>query len=214
MKGSVEKIRRLVKLSEDDVLELKDWFDMIAKTPSKERPYALETFFEEFGFIASMMKPTPCEYYEAEEGHLMVTLMSTVTNFMHALEQKNLRTADYYRKLWNFIARNPRFPTKPHKVMALWLCAMMGDFPYVRIDRSKALSMDEEAFCRVQEQIGKHALYEMERILDMQFSQNVQQASLLVQRMDALPDYESRCVFMTKLLDRALRRDLHGLAFF
>ena len=79
-------------------------------------------------------------------------------------------------------------------------CAIDKRLPYFKLDRDRVLSMENEEYQDVCKQIGDDTFAKLEFILNGDFDQKTEQASLVVQMMDKMPDYTQRCVFLTRII--------------
>lgn len=201
MTNANEKMNYLISNAKANVNLAAVCFQLIKAAPADERPKLLAGFF-----VGYKSTPTtgdlklPVTISEEEERKYMLRYGRLVDTHMEELQKQNLSESDFYAQLWAFICESPVLPNEKARIIALFDCAIDKRLPYFKLDRDCVLSMENEQYQEVCKQIGDDTFAKLDFILNGDFDQKTEQASLVVQMMDQMPDYTQRCVFVTRII--------------
>ena len=201
MTSASEKINYLISHAKANANLAAVCFQMIKSSPADEQPRMLEEFF-----VGYKSTPTtgdlklPKTISDEEERTYMMRYGKLVDTHMEELQKQNLPEKDFYTQLWAFICESPVLPNEKARIIALFDCAIDKRLPYFKLDRDCVLSMENEQYQEVCRQIGDDTFAKLDFILNGDFDQKTEQASLVVQMMDQMPDYTQRCVFVTRII--------------
>lgn len=216
MTRNEQKIHDLCSTAAADINLCRVAYSVIENAPEKERPALLEAFI-----IAYQSTPTDCslelpKFMSCEQKMQLIKQYGRQINqYMMKLQEMNLPECDFYGRLWEYISTNACLPTLEARVIGLFKCAIDENLPYYAINRSEALSMDQETYEAHIASIGEEKLRRMEYILNADFDQKTQQASLTLKMMESCGSFEERTVFLTRVFDcfqaKVLRERLKGI---
>ena len=201
MTNASEKMNYLISNAKANVNLAAVCFQLIKSAPVDEHPKLLEEFF-----VGYKSTPTtgelklPRTISDEEERKYMMRYGKLVDTHMEELQKQNLSEKDFYTQLWAFICESPVLPNEKARIIALFDCAIDKRLPYFKLDRDRVLSMENEEYQEICKQIGDDTFAKLEFILNGDFDQKTEQASLVVQMMDNMPDYTQRCVFLTRII--------------
>ena len=139
----------------------------------------------------------PTAFSREEERRLLLLYGKKVDAFMEGLQGQGVSEQEFYAKLWEYIETSPVLPNDKVRVIALYNCAVDKRIPYYQIDRRQALFMENEEYQAVKGSIGHKILGKMEYILNADFTQKTERASLLLQMLEELTDDKEKCVFLS-----------------
>lgn len=201
MTNTSEKMNYLISNAKANVQLAAACFHLIKSSPADEQPKLLEGFF-----VGYKSTPTTGEFElprtisDEEERKYMMRYGKLVDTHMEELQKQNLPEKDFYTQLWTFISESSVLPNEKARIIALFDCAIDKRLPYFKLDRDRALSMENEEYQKVCKEIGDDTFAKLEFILNGDFDQKTEQASLVVQMMDKMQDYTKRCVFLTRII--------------
>lgn len=201
-----EKMNYLISHAKADVNLAAVCFQMIKNAPDAAQAGMLEEFF-----IGYKSMPTtgelklPITISKEEERKYMLRYGNLVDTHMEDLQKQNLPEKEFYTQLWTFICESPILPNEKARIFALFNCAIDKRLPYFMIDRENVLSMDNEEYQEVCKQLGDNLFSKLEYILHADFEQKTEQASLVVQMLDNITDYNQRCVFVSRIISHYMR---------
>lgn len=219
MTKASEQIRTLISQAKADVQLAAACFPLIAFAPKEEQPHLLKEFllgYKTLPTTGELKLPKAISDDEEQRGILRYRLFVSLR--LQELAKADLDEEEFYAQLWDFLLNSPLFPNAKARIVALFNCALDRRLPYYKLDRDQALSMTDEEYAEACDRIGDDVFARMDYILDTDFDQRTEQASLIMQMMDELPDYDSRCIFMSRIishyslrfhmmsLDRAIER--------
>ena len=201
MTSASEKMNYIIAHAKANVNLAAVCFQFMKSASPDERPQLMEEFF-----VGYKSTPTngelliPQTISDDEEHKYMLHYGSIVDAYMMELQDQHPSEKDFYTDLWNYISKSPILPNDKARVVALFNCAIDKRLPYFKLDYEQVLSMENEEYKAVADQIGESTFSKMEYILNAEFEQKTEQASLIVQMMDGIKDYRQRCVFMARLV--------------
>lgn len=109
----------------------------------------------------------------------------------------NLPADVFYKKIWDLIISNKICKSKYEKALATFLFVDDDFIPYIPV--GTGISMEDEQFSSIVESFDTNLLRQTEFILNMQYDQKTQQASLLVERLQTL-NFEEQSVYLSCIL--------------
>lgn len=176
-------------------------FNEIKKAPAEEQPRLAEDFFILYKSAFSFGKiKLPTLVSSSEDKKYTLKYHDLVDSRMMELQNQELSDREFYTRLWSFLRDDPVFPNEKARIVAMFICASDQRMPYFKLDKDQMLSMDKEEYAAAMKDLGEHLLAKLEYILRADFDQNTEQASLIVQMMDQVPDHKLRCVLMSRVL--------------
>lgn len=201
MTRNEEKIKELCSTASADVHLCRVAYTVIDNAPEEEKASLLEAFI--IGYKStptdhSLVLPRFMDIMECER--IRHKYGRQVDKRMMALQNMELSEKEFYDKLWRYISTTQFLPNFEARVVALFNCAIDKRLPYFTIDRSSALTMEQEEYETLLASIGEKNLGRMEYILQADFHQKSEQASLIVKMMDSLESFEERTVFLARLI--------------
>lgn len=201
MTNACEKMNYLISNAVANVNLVAVCYQLIKTAPVDEQPELLEYFFVGYKSIPTTEElKLPKTISGEDERKYMLHYGKLVDIHMEELQKQNLFEKDFYSQLWAFIFESPVFPNEKARIIALFDCAIDKRLPYFKLDRDRALSMENEEYRKICAQIGDDMFAKLGFILNANFDQKTEQASLVVQMMDKMPDYIQRCVFLTRVI--------------
>lgn len=201
MTNTSEKMNTLISLAKADVQLVAACYPLIAEAPESEKAELLKEFI-----LGYKTTPTTGELKlpklisDMEEQRGMLRYGPFTDNMIKMLQKADLSEEEFYEQLWFYLQSSPLLPDTKARIIALFDCAIDQHLPYYKLDRDLALSMENAEYREVCSQIGDDVFAKMKYILDADFDQKTEQASLIVRMMDTLPDFTSRSVFMSRLI--------------
>lgn len=201
MMNTSEQLAHLIGQAKADVQLAAAGFSMISSAPTDEQPQLLKEFI-----VGYKTAPSSCELKlpqlisDDEERHGMLRYGWSNDSMLQILQKADLSEDDFYAQLWDYLKNSPVFPDTKMRIVALFYYSIDHRLPYYKLDRDQALTMENAEYRDACRRIGDDVLGRMEYILDADFDQKTEQASLIVRMMDELPDHVSRCVFMSRII--------------
>lgn len=211
MTRNEEKIKELCSSASADINLCRVAYTVIDNAPEEEKAALLEAFI-----IGYRNTPTdhsldlPRFMNDKQKDLMLKKYGRQVDKRMMALQDMELPEKDFYDKLWRYLSTTPFLPTIEARVIGLYNCVIDKRLPYYAINRSAALSMDQENFEALIASIGEKNLSRMEFILNTDFDQKTEQASLIVAMMDSLKTFEERTVFLARVIAH-YKAELHRM---
>lgn len=201
MKSNEEKIKELCSAAEADIRLCWVVYTIIDKAPEVEKAALLESFI--IGY-----KNTPSDHSlelphfmsNKQKNNLLKRYGRQVDKRMVTIQNMGLSENAFYEKLWKYISTTPALPTFESRVIALYNCVIDERLPYYKVDHSAALTMEQEVYESFIASIGDRNLGRMKFILKADFSQRTEQASLIMQMIDACESFEERTVFLSRVI--------------
>jgi len=187
MTSASEKMNYIIAHAKANVNLAAVCFQFMKSASPGERPQLMEEFF-----VGYKSTPTdgelliPQTISDDEEHKYMLHYGSVVDAYMMELQDQHPSEKDFYTDLWNYISESPILPNDKARVVALFNCAIDKRLPYFKLDYEQVLSMENEEYKAVADQIGESTFSKMEYILNAEFEQKTEQASLIVQMMDGI----------------------------
>jgi hypothetical protein len=143
------------------------------------------------------------EEYESMYGDIVNGLIrSTIKRCDYGI----IRPEDFYKNLWEGYAVN--MLSLKELAFAFYYTIIDKKIPYIHI--GKPLSMEQDKFKEVIKENRNH-LKKIEYIFNSSYQQKTEIASLILQCIDNIDDYESKVVVLVKALDmNATKRNIGG----
>lgn len=212
MTRNEEKIHDLCSKADADINLCRVAYTVIDNAPKEERAALLEAFVVGYSNTPtdhSVDLPHFMDHDEQER--IRQKYGRQVDKRMVALQKMGLSEKEFYDKLWNYLSSTPFLPNFEARVVALYNCVIDKRLPYFAIDRRSALSMEQDEFVSLLASIGEKTFDRMEYILNADFDQKTEQASLIVSMMDSLKSFEERTVFLARLISHFKTERLRDL---
>lgn len=196
-----EKLNYLISHAMADINLCAYAFFVISEADSNEKAKLLEEFI-----IGFQQTPSDCElklqtFMDKDElQRFRHRYGKMVDSYLEELIELSLPKPEFYTKLWNYIQNSSELTTQKLRVFALFNIVIDKRVPYFMIDRKSMLSMDNDQFTALNNQVGDEAFGELEYILKSKFNQKTEQASLVVKMLEALPEFKLKTVFIVRLI--------------
>lgn len=118
-------------------------------------------------------------------------------DFIKSLYQKQVSESVFYEQLWEFIQKDYHFDNDVARAVAIFNCLRSMSVPYVEIDLTKALVMEQDEFEIYMDAVGKSKAYKhIAKINRCSFEQKTQRFSLLLNELEACTDYKTRVMLL------------------
>lgn len=201
MMNATEKINYLIFHAKADINLVSACFQLINSAYGEERANLLENFFIAYKTMPSKGDLKLPETIREDEVRKLIHRYGPIVDaYLEELQEEDFTEGEFYERLWNYIAESPVFQDKKARIIALFNCAIDRRIPYFQINRTKILSMDDEEYYAIQEAIGNKLFAKLEYVLNANFEQKTERASLIVQMLDSCTNYKERCVLMTRII--------------
>lgn len=211
MTRNEEKIKELCSSASADINLCRVAYTVIDNAPEEEKPKLLEAFIIGYRNTPTNHSLDLPRFMDDKKKDLMLKKYGRqVDKRMMALQDMELPEKDFYERLWRYLSTTPFLPTFEARVVGLYNCVIDKRLPYYAINRGAALSMDQEDFESLIASIGEKNLGRMEFILNTDFDQKTEQASLIVAMMDSLKTFEERTVFLARVIAH-FKAELHRM---
>ena len=102
--------------------------------------------------------------------------------------------------VWETVQGNSICKTNRERALALFEIINSDNIPYQIVGPGK--SMDEEEYSRLINEIGEETFNTNSYILKLRFEQKTQRASILLDKLLSIDDYNKQVVFLSVLLDQ------------
>ena len=211
MTRNEEKIKELCFRASADIHLCRVAYTVIDNAPEEEKPTLLEAFIIGYRNSPDNHSLELPHFMDNKRKDLLLKKYGhRVDDKMIALQNMDLPKKDFYAKLWKYLSTTPFLSTMEARVIGLYNCVIDKRLPYYAINRRAALSMEQEDFEALIDSIGEEKLGRMEFILNADFNQKTEQASLLVAMMDSLKTFEERTVFLARVIAH-FKAELHRM---
>ncbi len=211
MNGPLEQIRRLVAHGQRNTDLCLAAYRIIEGALAAQRARLLRAFFIGFQFGAmdgSLELPGTVD--AAREAALMREYGRAVDRRLYAYMDMGLSEDEFYRRLWDFISSDPLLADLEARAAALFDCAMDSRIPYVYIDPAQPISMEDGEFRERIGALGTELRARLHYCLNTRFAETTQQAAVLVDLLDALPDRVTRAVAMSEVIGHYNKKIARG----
>lgn len=209
MTRNEEKIHQLCKSAEADVNLCRIAYSLIENAPKEEQGKLLETFLLCYRFTPSDCSLTLPSFLDEEtQRSIQLEYGPRVDQQMMDLQKKGLSEEEYYRELWEHLSTASFLPDLRARVVALFNCAIDRNALYYAVDRNEMLSMDGEQYLATLTAVGEKTLARVEAILNEEFDQKTERASLVVKMMDSMESFEERTVLLAQVISHYQRERL------
>lgn len=125
---------------------------------------------------------------------------STIKELAYKLSKNNTDAKDFYSLLWDNIVSNKICKNKHEKALALFLVVDSKYIPYRAV--GIGLSMENEQFNELSKKIAEKMMKDVDLILQIDYEQKTQRASLLVEKLCSCETLEEKSVFLSMLIDK------------
>lgn len=174
---------------------------MINEAPENERVDLFKTFLLEFRNTPTDEKmELPMTISQEEEYILKNRYGRMVRAYIEVLIDRNLPEVYFYSELWRYITDSTVFSDAKGSIIALYMCVQDKRLPYYELDKSKALKMDQETYMMYLNLIGDDTLEKMEYILNGDWTQKTEQASMVLELLEKYDDVNTKTVFLSRII--------------
>lgn len=179
-------------------------YAIVEKIDEKEQPVAIEFICEHIESIDSDNSYKITKNYYTDEQLKRVTrkfvetgLHGIISDIAENAAKEKLPPVQFYTLLWNRLIKT--YKTKRERALILYELPKNDLIPYKAV--GTGLSMSNEEYRQTLKDIGEEFLSETEYILDLDYEQKTQRASLLVDKLLMLNDKKKQSVYMAKIIN-------------
>lgn len=196
-----ETLNYLVSHSAADINLCAYAFSVISEAPSNEKAKLFEEFIIGFQETPSDCKLNLKTFMEADElQRIRQRYGKMVDCYLQELIELALPEQQFYSELWEYIQNSPELTNKKLRVFALFNIVIDKRVPYIQIERKEMLSMENEEFAALNQQVGDEIFNKLEYILRSKFKQKTEQASLVIKLLESLPGIKLKTIFMVRII--------------
>ena len=200
-KTNREKLQFIVAHAKADANLCAVAYEIIKESEKADRGAILREFIDKYRRTPSDgTVDLPRVIDNLEERRLMGEYGSYVDQKVDELIRENLDETAFYEKLADFIMTDEKLQEESAGAIAIFDCAIDSKFPYHWIDVSKALTMDQEKYIQIQQQVGDDKLDQIESALTYEFEQKTERASVVLSLIEERESYEERVIMMCRVL--------------
>ncbi|MCR4594667.1 MAG: hypothetical protein K5761_06400 [Clostridiales bacterium] len=179
-------------------------YAIVEQLDEKEQPVAIEFICENIESIQSDDSYEIIKNYFTDEQLERVTrkffetdLLGIISTLAENAAKEKLPPLEFYTQLWNRLKN--KYKTKRERALVLYELTKNDLIPYRAV--GTGLSMSNEEYRQILKDIGKDFISETEYILDLDYEQKTQRASLLVDKLLMLNDRKKQSVYMAKIIN-------------
>lgn len=114
--------------------------------------------------------------------------------------KNNVKVTDFYLLLWKNLISNKICKNKYEKALALFMTVSTDFIPYRAV--GSGLSMENEQFQQLSNNLSEEIMKDVDMILQINYEQKTQRASLLVEKLCSCNTLEEKSVFISMLIDK------------
>ena len=138
---------------------------------------------------------------DEEEKQMLKSRYGRMINaYIEILIERNLPESFFYSELWRYITDSNVFYDIKGSIIALYMCVLDKRLPYYELDKSKAVKMDQETYMMYLNIIGDDVLAKMEYILNGDWTQKTEQASMVLDLLEKYDDTTTKTVFLSRII--------------
>lgn len=201
MTNTREKLHRVISHAKADVNLCAYALPMLNEVPEKERVDLFKTFILEFRNTLTDEEMELPITINKEEEHILKNRYSRMVNaYIEVLIERNLPEVYFYNELWRYITDSNVFSDAKGSIIALYMCALDKRLPYYALDKSRAVKMDQETYMMYLDIIGNDTFAKMEYILNGDWKQKTEQASMLLELLEKYDDVNTKTVFLSRII--------------
>ena len=123
-----------------------------------------------------------------------------IKQLAYDLSKNNASPIEFYTLLWENLISNKICKNKHEKALALFMVVDSKFIPYRSV--GIGLFMENEQFNKLSKKIADKIMKDVDFILQINYDQKTQRASLLVEKLCACQTLEEKSVFLSMLLDK------------
>lgn len=123
-----------------------------------------------------------------------------IKEMAYDMSKDNADAKEFYSKLWESIISNKICKNKHEKALALFFIVDSKFIPYRAV--GTGISMENEQYKNISQNIADKFMKDVDYILQIDYEQKTQKASLLTEKMCSLETLEEKSVFISMLLDK------------
>ncbi len=189
-----------------------EFFLIISAQKKEDQGRALEYLCESVnrsGDDGEYDLPVKRHYTEEQASRMMAKIED---EFVEEAEQLVLDSSknsvppeEMYQDLWTLISSNRICKNKHEKALAIFVLMNNDIVPYRAV--GTGISMENEKFSSIVQEIGEDLIADAEMILKIQYEQKTQRASLLIERLNSLKNPEEQSVYLSIVLE-TLRKNI------
>lgn len=183
---------------------------IIERIDEKEQPAAIEFICENIDSIDSDNSYIITKDYYTDEQLKRVSrkfvetdLHGQISSLAENAAKEKLPPKEFYTLLWSKIKKT--YKTKRERALILYELTKNELIPYRAV--GTGLSMSNEEYRQILEDIGEDFLSETEYILNLNYEQKTQSASLLVDKLLMLNDRKKQSVYLSMII-KAVEQDV------
>ena len=180
-------------------------YNIVEQLDEKEQPVAIEFICEQLDSIESDESYKITKDYFTDEQLKRVSrkfaetdLHGKISTLAEKAAKEMMPPAEFYAQLWSKLKTT--YKTKRERALLLYELTKNDLIPYRAV--GIGISMSNEEYREILNEIGKELLYETEYILSLDYEQKTQSASLLVDNLLKLDSREKQSVYLSKIINR------------
>lgn len=178
-------------------------YRVIKSAVPEERPQLLQKFVCGYKFTPTTGDLNLPQVMDAHDQMFYLMKYGQMVDMaLWSFLKEDYTAEEFYSKLWEYLDTAVTLPDEKVRIFALYNCAIDSRLPYYQIDLSHALSMSDENYAASIKRIGDETIGRLNFILNAEYQQRTQPASLALQLMEPY-NYEDRVVLMTQLISQA-----------
>lgn len=196
-------------------------YEIILSADADQRPHLFEVAINLFEDIDSDETiEIPISPYDSQKKELKENYGDIVNSFIEFFVNQKDPAVSFYKKLWDAIQNDTFFPSDASKVFAFYYVVIDARVPYFELGQGYRMSNEEY---RQSRQKNAAQLKKIRYILNTDFSQKTEQASLLLQELgismpvdeesvELVEDYERKLMIMVEIIVKAKKSDFPASA--
>lgn len=201
----LKKIKEYLSVCSGKIMNVYyELYAIVEQLDEKEQPVAIEFICENIESIQSDDSYEIIKNYFTDEQLERVTrkffetdLLGIISTLAENAAKEKLPPLEFYTQLWNRLKN--KYKTKRERALVLYELTKNDLIPYRAV--GTGLSMSNEEYRQILKDIGKDFISETEYILDLDYEQKTQRASLLVDKLLMLNDRKKQSVYMAKIIN-------------
>lgn len=130
-----------------------------------------------------------------------------LVDFLDELYMNQVSEEEFYMKLWDFISTDYHFNGDVAKGVAMFNCLKTKKVPYVKLDISKALRMEQEEFSDLMDDVlSSEYMDKVSQIEEFGFRQKTEKMSMLLNIIESCDDERMRVLLFMVIVSGQVKR--------
>lgn len=146
------------------------------------------------------------KYYTAEQikkyiPRIKERFTNEMTAILYDASKNKLSSEEFYKKIWLLINSNKICKNKREKALATFFFVDSDLIPYRAV--GQGISMTDDEYSSIIDSLDTDLVKDMGLIMQIEYKQKTNRASLLVEKLDSLNTLEEKAVFLSMILQKA-----------